>query len=44
MAASALSALWFHDEAAAYRKLESILWPNGPNCPRCGGFDRVGEG
>ena len=41
MAASALSALWFHDEAAAYAKLESILWPNGPHCPRCGGFDRI---
>jgi hypothetical protein len=41
MAASALSAPWFHDEAAAYRKLESILWPNGPYCPRCGGFGRI---
>jgi transposase-like protein len=41
MAASALSAPWFHDEATAYRKLESILWPNGPYCPRCGGFDRI---
>lgn len=41
MAASALSAPWFHDEAAAYAKLESILWPNGPYCPRCGGFDRI---
>jgi transposase-like protein len=41
MAASALSAPWFHDEAAAYRKLENILWPQGPYCPRCGGFDRI---
>jgi transposase-like protein len=41
MAASLLSAPWFHDEAAAYAKLESILWPNGPFCPRCGGFDRI---
>lgn len=41
MAASLLSAPWFHDEAAAYAKLESILWPNGPHCPRCGGFDRI---
>jgi transposase-like protein len=41
MAASALSAPWFHDETAAYAKLESILWPNGPYCPRCGGFDRI---
>jgi transposase-like protein len=38
---SALSADWFHDEAAAYAKLESILWPNGPVCPRCQGTDRI---
>ena len=41
MASSALSAPWFHDEAIAYAKLESILWPQGPFCPRCGGFDRI---
>jgi transposase-like protein len=41
MAASALSAPWFHDEASAYRKLESILWPHGPCCLRCGGLDRI---
>jgi transposase-like protein len=38
---SILSAPWFHDETAAYAKLESILWPQGPHCPRCGGFDRI---
>ena len=38
---STLSADFFHDEAAAYAKLESILWPHGPVCPRCGGLDRV---
>src|ERR1700722_8664775 len=38
---SALSADFFHDEAAAYAKLESILWPHGPVCPRCGGLDRI---
>ena len=38
---SALSAEFFHDEAAAYAKLESILWPYGPVCPRCGGLDRI---
>ena len=26
----------FHDEAAARAHLEELLWPNGPNCPRCG--------
>ena len=41
MATSVLSSPWFHDEEAAYRKLESILWPQGPYCPRCGGFDRI---
>lgn len=41
MATSALSAPWFHDEEAAYRKLESILWPNGPRCPRCAGHERI---
>jgi transposase-like protein len=30
----------FHDEAAAFAKLESIVWPNGPVCPHCGGTDR----
>ena len=38
---SALSAPYFHDEAAAYAKLESLLWPHGPVCPRCGGLDRI---
>ena len=26
----------FHDEKAAYEYVESILWPNGPVCPKCG--------
>jgi transposase-like protein len=26
----------FHDEEAARAHLESVLWPNGPHCPRCG--------
>lgn len=38
---SALSAKFFHDEAAAYVWLESVLWPNGPVCPHCGGFERI---
>jgi transposase-like protein len=41
MAKSALSAPFFHDEKAAYAKLESLLWPHGPVCPRCGGLDRI---
>jgi len=41
MSGSALSAKFFHDEAAAYAKLESLLWPEGPVCPHCGGMDRI---
>lgn len=41
MTQSALSAPFFHDEKAAYAKLESVLWPHGPVCPRCGGLDRI---
>ena len=26
----------FHDEDAARAHLESLLWPHGPTCPRCG--------
>lgn len=26
----------FHDEDAARAHLESVLWPQGPHCPRCG--------
>ncbi len=38
---SILSAPFFHDERAAYAKLESLLWPHGPMCPRCGSLDRI---
>ena len=41
MAHSALSAPFFHDEAEAYAKLEQVLWPEGPHCPRCGSLDRI---
>lgn len=40
---SVLSAPYFHDEEAAYAKLESIVWPNGPVCPHCGGVERIGK-
>jgi transposase-like protein len=32
---SVLSKTYFHDEAAAFAHLESILWPEGPVCPHC---------
>lgn len=38
---SALSAKFFHDEAAAFAKLESLLWSSGPVCPHCGGMGRI---
>lgn len=38
---SALSAPHFHDEIAAFAKLESLIWPHGPVCPHCGGKDRI---
>lgn len=33
---SVLSKPYFHDEAAAFEHLESVLWPEGPVCPHCG--------
>ncbi|MBL8587197.1 MAG: IS1595 family transposase [Methylobacteriaceae bacterium] len=33
---SVLSKPYFHDEAEAFRHLESVLWPEGPVCPHCG--------
>jgi transposase-like protein len=26
----------YHDDDAAREHLESLLWPQGPHCPRCG--------
>ncbi len=31
----------FHNAAAATARLEAMVRPNGPFCPRCGGFDRI---
>jgi len=38
---SVLSKEYFHNEEAAFEKLESIIWPNGAVCPHCGGTDRI---
>jgi transposase-like protein len=40
---SIIDAKHFHDEKAAYRFLEAQVWPDGPVCPHCGGFDRIGK-
>jgi transposase-like protein len=41
LAMSILSQPHFHNEEAAIARLEAIVWPQGPYCPRCGGFDRI---
>lgn len=33
---SILSAPYFHNEEAAFDRLEQIVWPEGPTCPKCG--------
>jgi transposase-like protein len=33
----------FKDEEAAYRFLEERVWPDGPVCPHCGGFERLSK-
>jgi transposase-like protein len=38
---SVLSAKFFHDDAAAFGYLESVLWPEGPVCPHCGTIGRA---
>lgn len=40
---SVLSQPYFHDEAAAFAKLESIIWANGVVCPKCGAVDQAYE-
>jgi transposase-like protein len=34
---------FFREEAAAYVKLESIIWPHGPVCPHCGTIAQAGR-
>ena len=40
---SHLSAPHFHNEEAAYAYVEARVWPNGPVCPHCGGYDRISK-
>lgn len=39
--ASVLTEKYFYDEAAAFERLEAIMWPEGPTCPHCGAVDRI---
>lgn len=41
--ASALTAPHFHTEDAAFAYVEARVWPNGPTCPHCGGFERISK-
>lgn len=38
---SVLSKPYFHDEEAAFRFVEGLIWSSGPVCPKCGGVDRI---
>jgi len=38
---SVLSRPYFHNEQAAFDFVEAIIWPQGPVCPHCGGFERI---
>lgn len=38
---SVLSKAYFHDEAAAFAYVESVIWPEGPVCPHCDGNERI---
>lgn len=38
---SVLSRPYFHNEQAAFDFVEAIIWPRGPVCPHCGGFERI---
>tara|TARA_R110000868_G_scaffold57875_2_gene178499 strand:+ start:953 stop:1888 length:936 start_codon:yes stop_codon:yes gene_type:complete len=39
MARSVLSSAHFQNEEAAFAYVEARLWPEGPNCPKCGATD-----
>jgi transposase-like protein len=43
MANSILSGKVLQNEAAAIAWVEARVWPQGPVCPHCGGFDRIGK-
>ncbi len=40
---SVLSDKHFHNEEAAYAWVEARVWPEGPVCPHCGGFERISK-
>lgn len=40
---SILDKAYFHNEKAAFRHLEKLLWADGVSCPHCGTVDRAGR-
>jgi transposase-like protein len=40
---SILAKAYFHNERAAFRHLEKLLWADGVVCPKCGTVDRAGR-
>ena len=40
---SILTKKCFRDEAAAFARLEGVLWPDGPVCPHCGTIGKAGR-
>jgi transposase-like protein len=43
MAKADLQAPAFTDDNVAREAMEAVLWPNGPQCPRCKSLDRIGK-
>src|ERR1700733_6507395 len=43
MSTSYLNAPHLHDEEAAFKFVESRVWPNGPVCPHCACVERIGK-
>ena len=41
--ASRLSDAHFHNEEKAFSYVEARVWPEGPVCPHCGGFERISK-
>jgi transposase-like protein len=40
---SVIAKAYFHDERAAFRHLEKLLWADGVVCPKCGSVDSAGR-
>ena len=43
MPAANLQARAFTDNDAAREAMEALMWPDGPYCPHCGSFEKIGK-